>query len=247
MNYLVKKLQLAAMLLALCAFSATITSCGGKSEPAAASTNEPAPAAPITESQSEPEIIDESEPESRPAEKRINVKADELKRMSIFLSNFVEVGLLDFDVKTITPEELIHFGVRHNYINNFKSRIIPCKNKHCEYGTLTIDKKYVTESIKKYFDKNFNDHGSSSDFTPVHYDGRLYHLFGSDGGDVFAKAEVMAVFDDGLGHLRMIGDLINVNHDGSEEKTGTFSAYAKPYRFNGKDTWSIISFREDYD
>ena len=86
--------------------------------------------------------------------------AAELKKMSTFLSNFTEVGMRDFDVSTITRDALIHFGVQHNNINNFKSRVVQCKINGCPHGSLAIDAKYVDETIKKYFAKNFKDHGS---------------------------------------------------------------------------------------
>ena len=69
----------------------------------------------------------------------------ELKLMSTFLSNFTELGFYDFDVKKSggddamhlgNPSEpnLIRFGVMHNYVNNFKTRIKKCPTKDCEHG-----------------------------------------------------------------------------------------------------------------
>ncbi|HPR90668.1 MAG TPA: hypothetical protein PLD93_04475, partial [Synergistaceae bacterium] len=81
--------------------------------------------------------------------------AAELKKMSTFLSNFTELGFMDFDAEVLTnedePDDMIRFGIWHNYINNYKSRIARCKKKDCEWGSLVIEGKYVTESIKKYF------------------------------------------------------------------------------------------------
>ena len=95
----------------------------------------------------------------------------ELKRMSVFLSNFTEADMFNFDIRaepydgedervgTIPvhlgmPEnahELIRFGIVHNLINNYKSRIRKCTDPDCESGALTIDRKFVVESVRKYF------------------------------------------------------------------------------------------------
>jgi len=68
--------------------------------------------------------------------------AAELKRMSTFLSNFTELGFMDFDAEVLTneddPADMIRFGIWHNYINNYKSRIARCKKKNCEWGSLCI-------------------------------------------------------------------------------------------------------------
>lgn len=169
-------------------------------------------------------------------ETKLTVKADELKRMSTFVSNFTELVMMDIDVQTIKPDELIQFGIWHNYKNNYKSRISSCKTKNCEYGFLCIDKKYVAESIKKYFAVDFKDHGGEG------YDGKVYHFDGAD-GDVLYMAEVKDVFKNDKGQLRMIGDICVVSLDDETEVVGTFEAYAKPYKYGGKDTWSIISFK----
>ncbi|MDY4033652.1 MAG: hypothetical protein SOY64_11450, partial [Pyramidobacter sp.] len=107
--------------------------------------------------------------------KTLDPGAAELKRMSIFLSNFTELGYYGFDVGEDGSDgllhmkseeglaELIRFGVWHNYANNFKSRVKRCADKNCPYGSLTIDGKFVAETVKKYFDidlKNRNMEGS---------------------------------------------------------------------------------------
>ena len=82
---------------------------------------------------------------------------DEMKRMSVFVSNFTEQGLYDFDVERESdgmlwlggPDaapDLIRFGIRHNYINNFKTRIKKCTEKNCKHGSLTLDGKFFKES-----------------------------------------------------------------------------------------------------
>ena len=79
--------------------------------------------------------------------------AQQLKLMSTFISNFTEQGFYDFDVRKSGDDDALHlggdpshpdlirFGIWHNYINNFKSRIKKCTKKNCDYGSLTIDGK----------------------------------------------------------------------------------------------------------
>ena len=114
------------------------------------------------------------------------VTAQQLKLMSTFLSNFTEQGFYDFDVKkggdddgTLhlgdpSNNDLIRFGIWHNYINNFKSRIKKCAKKDCEYGSLTIDAKFVAESVKKYFDINLKHHSVKDADPSYHFDGNLF-------------------------------------------------------------------------
>ena len=55
----------------------------------------------------------------------------EMANMGTFISNFTELGMYDIDIDTVTQEELVHFGVWHNYINNRSSRIKRCPKKNC--------------------------------------------------------------------------------------------------------------------
>ena len=172
-------------------------------------------------------------------------KAAELKLMSTFLSNFTEQGFFDFDAKEITnpdsPADMIRFGIRHNYINNYKSRIAPCKIKDCPYGGLVIEGKYVTESIKKYFDYDYKKLASVTESDPpYHYDGKLYHFAGADGEAVY-YARVDKAEKKTSGQIVMTGELYNA--DDKDDILGTFEALAKPHKFGGKDTWAILSLR----
>lgn len=173
--------------------------------------------------------------------------AAELKKMSTFLSNFTELGFFDFDAKEITnpdsPADMIRFGIRHNYINNYKSRIAPCKIKGCPYGGLVIEGKYVTESIKKYFDYDYKKLASVEDSDPpYHYDGKFYHFGGADGEAVYF-ARVDKAVRNASGQIIMTGELYNA--DDEDDILGTFEALAKPHKFGGKDTWAILSLRSE--
>lgn len=87
-------------------------------------------------------------------------QSDELKRMSIFISNFTEQNMSNFDMDEDgdngfmhlgDPEYadiLLHFGIIHNIINNPKSTVKPCPDKKCPYGKNIMSGQAVTASIK---------------------------------------------------------------------------------------------------
>ena len=173
--------------------------------------------------------------------------ANQLKLMSTFLSNFTEVGLMFFNTKEIAsgthPEKLIRFGIMHNYINNFKSRIKQCGAKGCEWGSLTIEGKFVTESIKKYFDVDYTKLASVTESDPpYHYDGKLYHFEGADGEAVY-YARVDKALPSGNAVV-MTGEIYN--SDDKDDKLGSFEAHAKPHKFGGRDTWAILSMETKF-
>ena len=171
----------------------------------------------------------------------------DVKRMSTFLSNFTELGMYAFTTATLTRDELIAFGIRHNDANN-QSRIASCTIKDCPYGSLTIDAAYVTESIKKYFDVDFKDHASvKPTFTYFaeylyYFDGRRYHFSGAD-GDMPYYARVEEAAKNAAGQVVMKGTLYDA--DDESDIYGRFEAVAKPHKFNGKNTWAIVSMKTE--
>lgn len=164
----------------------------------------------------------------------------ERKRMGVFISNFVELGMNDIDIDTITDSELAYFGIWHNYRNNIKSRIQRCPDKNCPYGSLIIDKKYVAESVKKYFDLDIR-HTSAENESLGHYDGKYYHFDGAD-GEMIQQARVLETYKRG-NTIIMKGETYYPDDDSM--KGSTFTARAKPCKFGGKNTWSIITLHVD--
>jgi hypothetical protein len=174
--------------------------------------------------------------------------AAELKKMSTFLSNFTELGFMDFDAEALTNEEdpadMIRFGIRHNYINNYKSRIARCKKKDCEWGSLVIEGKYVTETIKKYFDVDYKKLASVTESDPpYYYDGKYYHFDGADGEAVY-YARVDDAARDSEGRIVMQGEIYNA--EDKNDILGKFTALAKPHKFGGKNTWAILSMETEF-
>ena len=160
----------------------------------------------------------------------------ELKLMSVFVSNFIEVGMSNFEADSLSNDELAHFGIWHNYRNNFKSRIRRCPDKDCPYGSLIIDKKYVAESVKKYFNRNIKHTSTQHE----HFDGDFYHFDGADGDNQQARVyEVKR--EDGI--IYMSGETYYPDFEDLEGVP--FTAAAKPYKYNGKNTWYILSLETE--
>lgn len=154
--------------------------------------------------------------------------------MSTFISNFTETGLYNFDnVNDLPDSELIWFGIWHNYI--YDTRIKPCP-RNCGYGSLIVAGKYVSESVRKYFNRGIRHDSIRQGRDFLYYDGQYYHFEGADGEAL--EAVVTSAKNRG-GLVIMRGYTYNADHE--EEKGANFTATAKPYRYNGKNTWSIVS------
>ncbi|MBR6000385.1 MAG: hypothetical protein IK089_03925 [Oxalobacter sp.] len=179
----------------------------------------------------------------------------QMKKMSTFLSNFTEVGLNDFTAKEVLdpskPLDMIHFAIRHQWLNNFHKNIKP---DHTPYGDVSIDVKYVRESLKRYFDydlqgtPNVRNPYYEPDCTnckPFLYysDGARYYFVAADGEQAyFARVTQAKRLPDG--NIQMKGVVYNA--EDPSEVMGPFTAIAKPHTWNGKATWAIISLKTQY-
>ena len=191
----------------------------------------------------------------------------EKKLMSSFISAFTEAGLFNFDLENKEPDddnlseyeepvthlgnlanlpELIRFGIVHNLINN-KKNLKQCSDPKCESGALTLDKKIVFETVKKYFDidiskKNFNilTEDPSVVFS---FDGKLFHFdessFSEPGNDTIYFADVQGVTKKGE-NLMFAGDIYDSKN--ITKRPGMFAAVVKPV----KNSWVIISMTTDW-
>ena len=160
----------------------------------------------------------------------------EMKRMGVFLSNFTELGMYDVDAEDISDAELVHFGIWHNYVNNYRTRIEDCPDgEGCPYGWKVIRSSHVAGSVKKYFDLELG-HVS---IEGGHYDGRYYHFMPAD-GEIPYYADVQEVSQRGR-VITMRGELYS--SEDRDDRPATFTATVKPYRYGGKDTWAIITLK----
>lgn len=183
-------------------------------------------------------------------------KSEELKRMGIFISNFTEQGFYNFDIDEDGDDDMLHlgdpsnmgelirFGIAHNVINNPKSTIRRCTRKSCDYGSSTMTGRSVADSVRKYFDMSIRNQSVTGDSPEAFYDGESYHFEPDEWKpDTVYYADVQEV-SRRRGIITMTGELYNLHR--KSERPATFTAEAKPYRWNKKDTWSIISLRVDW-
>ena len=182
-------------------------------------------------------------------------KSDEVKRMGIFLSNFTELGMYEFDLEDESDDgilhlgnpdnmpELIRFGIGHNIINN-KKLIQKCKRKKCEYGSSTIAKENVAASVKKYFDLSVEHQDVFGDAPEAEFDGKLYHFNKRNwDNDTIYYCDVQDVTK-GKGFVQMEGELYEL--DNPKNRPAYFVAKAKPYTYNKKNTWAILSLSVEW-
>ncbi len=182
-------------------------------------------------------------------------KSDEKKRMGIFISNFTELNMYEFDLEEDGPDEILHlgdpynmselirFGVGHNIINN-KKLIQKCTRKNCEFGASTIAKESVAASVRKYFDLPVKHQKVMGDAPEIDFDDKLYHFDKRNwNSDVIYYADVQEVEKD-EDVITMSGELYEL--DNPKHRPATFVAKAKPYRWNNKDTWAILSLSVEW-
>lgn len=181
---------------------------------------------------------------------------DELKRMGIFISNFTEQGFYNFDIDEEGDEDMLHlgdpsnmselirFGIAHNIINRSKSTVRKCTRKNCDYGSSTMTGKSVAESVRKYFDMGIKNQSVMGDAPKAFYDGESYHFEPKQWRpETVYYAEVQDV-SRRRGIITMTGELYNLHR--KSDRPATFTAEAKPYKWDKKDTWSIISLRVEW-
>ena len=192
----------------------------------------------------------------------------EMKKLGVFLSNFTEAGYFNFDIRAENsnddndglahlgmPEnvtELARFGIVHNLINNYKTRIKKCRDRNCESGPLTIEKKYVSESVRKYFGLDLDamdlDYIADDVTAEFSYDGRLFHFdaesFREPGNEAVYYAEVEDV--DSTGRYTAVSGYVYDTKKTTKER-GTFSAMVIPSMWQGKSSWLIIRMTTDWD
>lgn len=170
---------------------------------------------------------------------KVNAESQDLKRMSVFLSNFTELGMTDIpDVSKLSAGKLVYFGLWHNYINNYDSI------KSTNDARVSLDAKFVIESIKKYFAIDIK----KSDLKTVTYfqqnflyDGKKY-IFEASNLDTAIYADVKEVYRSGE-KIIMKGEIYR--DDEVKDVLGKFTAYAKPWKYGGKETWALLSIKAE--
>lgn len=187
--------------------------------------------------------------------------------LNIYLSNFTEVGLSSFKGKP-DSDELIWFGLIHNYLNNF-SKTFEMKEVEVEdrHYNERISKKNINTTVKRFFNTTVKD--SAFEKYDDYYDGYVY--FEETGGWVsrgFAVADSLkktksntykvtfTIYDDGyfyayddiydLSPKDMKGTLRDKNGDKiTVRKTGTGSAVFTTSDINKHGKYAISSYTVD--
>lgn len=173
---------------------------------------------------------------------------DEIRAMGIFLSNFTELGFMDVNVEDMShPDnypDLVRFGVFHNYINNFKSRIQPNKDNPGDMGDLRIKAAHVEESIQKYFGIKIKaDRSVDQSDPPFFFKGGYFSFWGSDGeAPWYARVKTASSPQKGLWRLQ--GEIYN--SDDPKELYGSFDATIKEAMWGKKRTYVMVSMTSEY-
>ena len=187
-------------------------------------------------------------------------QSSELKRMSIFVSNFTEQRMYDFDMDEDGDNDLmhlgdpeyadilLHFGIIHNIINNPKSTVKTCPDKKCPYGKNIMSGQAVTASVRKYFGVSVKNQElpEGNDDDSVHYDGKNYHFNAAAlrrNYDEVYYADVQKTHPEG-NIIVMTGELYNTKN--KKDRPATFIALAKPHVWDDKDTWAISTLRVEW-
>lgn len=160
--------------------------------------------------------------------KKVSLTSNESKKLGVFLSNFTELQLYKFDAQKLNNSDLIRFGIRHNYINNFDSRI------GSSNGKLYISKTNVESSILKYFNIKFKDHRTIQNFK---YNGKGYTFDGADGERVY-YVQADDFYDLGNNNYRLNGHLYDP--DSSEDIVSRVDATMKKVKSGNQYRYVLL-------
>lgn len=158
--------------------------------------------------------------------KKVATSQAELKKMGVFLSNFTELRIDKFNLNNINDSELIHFGVWHNYINNYEKLGVTTKD-----DKYFISKKNVEQTIYKYFNIKFKNHKTVDRFI---FNKQGYSFVGAD-GEAINYVRVQRVYDLGNNKLRLSGQYYDPDEDtdeGTIELKGEVEAVVKVQKEN---------------
>jgi len=150
--------------------------------------------------------------------KEVVMSSAEQKKLNVFFSNFSEVGLEPFTEDNIIDEELIKFGILHNFINNY-NLFLPSGND------LKLKDDVISESVEKYFGKTFTAHKSTRDYK---YKNGYYFVLNAD-GEAYTFSQVTGVNQ--ISENKYVA-LINI-YTASSGWTG--DEHANPGTWNNKD------------
>lgn len=213
------------------------------------------------ESYSEPTV-----PKPTPQNMIESFTDEEYKKLSIFLSNFSEVGFIDFDIADYKDEQLIEFAIWHTYSNNYDAIINETDEAHYD---LKISADIIFDVVDKYFGISVihksvgyiddPNHWNYGQYQYLFKDG-YYYFTGAD-GEPLSWSEIVELYDNGDGTFTAV-----TNEWASQEvsaqyerrkywshlvhpddvwegavASGGHSSVIAPYSYGGKDTYKLLS------
>jgi hypothetical protein len=176
--------------------------------------------------------------------------------MSVFISNFTEVRLFNFDIEEGDDDgkeplhfgsnnaALLAFGIKHNAINNKKLVKKARLNANGETYDRAVNAKTVAASVRRYFDLPVEHEDAIDKYGQVYPYRKGMYYFQAASGEEVIYADVQKVSKKGK-VITMRGELYNV--ESRSDVRGTFVATAKPHKWNGKNTWAILSMSSELD
>ncbi len=173
--------------------------------------------------------------------------ADQIKKMGIFLSNFTECSFTKVSKGSFVdnPEDMVRFAICHNWINNSKRFVFKkkCGAETSEFDSFAhLDPKFVAETIKKYLDYDFKEHRSSSDY--IVYDKHTYCIPAAD-GEQTPYVQVVSAKKQDDGTILVKGSSYYPDAEEKADGNVNVTAVIRPYKWNGKNTWSLVSMDMD--
>ena len=173
---------------------------------------------------------------------------DTMKRMGVFVSNFTECffNRTTREEMTANNENLVNFAMCHLKVNAWKSSYIPlpeCLNSQkgmCAYGEFKVPSDKVARVIKKYLDYDMKKFASTEYY---HYEKGFFYAHGADGEQPeYAVVRKARTLDNG--NIEVQASLYNPEaEDGPASDDIELIAVIKPYVFESKKTWSLVSIK----
>lgn len=173
---------------------------------------------------------------------------DYLKRVGVFLSNFSEVGIMNTTHQDLisNPELLVHFAVRHQWINNRKYFV---KDPDCdesvsapEYcrtqGDMLITTSMLPPVTKRYLDYDMNSFPTVPGY---YFENNYYRLSSKKDETPQVKATVAELQENGTvvvrGRIYYPDCASCIDPANPPQVTARLSERI----YNGKDYWTLIS------
>ena len=168
---------------------------------------------------------------------------DTMKRMGTFVSNFTELKMYNLpDAQALTNEQYAEFGVMHEKMNNFN------RFKQEEKSRASIEASHIENAVMRYFGRQFSAHCSVPVGTrswEIQFDAKTkrYTIQPTNEPEsaVVTYARVEKAENLPGGNVRMTGTLHNAKDE--SDRRGTFVAVARPHKWNGRDTWALLSLK----